>query len=1157
MKLRCAFALWMTLGWSVAALHAQGDGLSAPATSIQGGLTAPCFATSVISYTYGTGTDDFSADNVLGPRDGQWTTLGSQGVVVLKMGGAITDQQGSDLTVYEYVGVAENYRVDVSTDGSLFTSVGECGGGICQFDIAPSGLSNVRYLRIADLLPNQGSFPDIGADIDAVEATQCNFDPVSAPGALQFFNGVVALPSATFTGLTDFTFEFWAFIDVIDAGNADFTNTFLSLEGSTANYVTLGQANDGRIVLHFLGSGRREFSPPVSPKVWHHLALVRQGAALTLYVDGVGVGTLTVSAAQLNVAANGALLGQEQDCAGGCFDATQSLRGRLDEVRLWSRALSVGELRQMMHACSTGGEPGIRAFWRFDDGLGQVAIDTTGNGYDGTLGTTQSSDSYDPTWVTSNSPVCGEIVDPNPHLLNGPNVTADADDLATYGRTVSGMVADGVTPIVIRHRLPAPGTAEFRITDENGLPNGVGNLRTPGGTEYSTTLVDVPLIPLSDGSYGVFAILTAPAHFVRTPIDESLSSRSINVEVEYDPAAPGPNQVFTHLIQLWRPPVMLLHGIWANRKTCWGWDLPSEPRWSLLSNANFTVYAEDYSGSNASSFKANANVARNGVSGALQKIRVRGIAATQADVFGHSMGGLLLRNYVSSSSYRRIDNFGGGDIHKLITVDTPHAGTRLANVGYDVVYNTNLGPYAARAARKKFCITCGAVADLREGVSPISELQATLGPAHAVVGKGGSDMLGAGLEESLPPLLRSLVGWSRHFKVPVDGYIFPTQSEHDIAVLRSSQEGGLAAANTSVFGYASAVNRGVHIDSVTREPQVGERAIELLNASIDDDATPFASGFPAPSTLLHIPNDLRTTGISVLSGGIVIIQPQSGAIITAGQPLPVTVESSGGFVASEVLVSSEHDMKLLETGPFTTTLDVPADAVGAVTISASAFDINDTFTTADDVVVQVQVTAALTAITGDPSSLDVFSFSGPSSIRVVGHYSDGVDRDVTSAASGTTYESADPNVAAVSSEGAVTGQSLGSTFVRIFNGSLTTAVEVQVVSVPLRLSLVRGSMSWPTSETGVAYDVVQGDLTLLRSSRGDFSIATTACLADDTETSSLSLIGHPNAGQGVWFLVRKVYPGGPTTYDTNPEWGSTSQVGERDSEIDAAANACP
>ncbi len=56
-----------------------------------------------------------------------------------------------------------------------------------------------------------------------------------------------------------------------------------------------------------------------------------------------------------------------------------------------------------MNSELTGGETGLFAYYNLNEGTGQTAGDSSGNGRDGTLGSTTSSDSADPAW-TSDQP---------------------------------------------------------------------------------------------------------------------------------------------------------------------------------------------------------------------------------------------------------------------------------------------------------------------------------------------------------------------------------------------------------------------------------------------------------------------------------------------------------------------------------------------------------------------------------------------------------------------------------------------------------------------------------------------------------------------------------------------------------------------------------
>jgi hypothetical protein len=119
------------------------------------------------------GAPDF---HITGPGRTQFegfASLGILGNVEVFMGSCIQDQPGADLRVYQSVS-EESVEVLVSQNaGGPFVSLGQqpCRDQ-CDFDLAGSGLNNVRVVRVQDtvtdfLCDQDGLSP--GADIDAVQ----------------------------------------------------------------------------------------------------------------------------------------------------------------------------------------------------------------------------------------------------------------------------------------------------------------------------------------------------------------------------------------------------------------------------------------------------------------------------------------------------------------------------------------------------------------------------------------------------------------------------------------------------------------------------------------------------------------------------------------------------------------------------------------------------------------------------------------------------------------------------------------------------------------------------------------------------------------------------------------------------------------------------
>ena len=108
-------------------------------------------------------------------------------------------------------------------------------------------------------------------------------------------------------------------------------------------------------------------------------------------------------------------------------------------------------------------------------------------------------------------------------------------------------------------------------------------------------------------------------------------------------------------------------------------------------------------------------------------------------------------------------------------------------------------------------------------------------------------------------------------------------------------------------------------------------------------------------------------------------------------------------------------------------------------------------------------------------------------------------------------------------------------------------------SVRTVLTVDSGLLSWTPAGGATGYDVVQGDLLLLRSSGGDFTAATLGCVANDATERTATVTGTPAPGEGTWYLVRGVAPSGAQTYQSLG--GSLESL--RDDEIAAAASTCP
>jgi hypothetical protein len=73
--------------------------------------------------------------------------------------------------------------------------------------------------------------------------------------------------------------------------------------------------------------------------------------------------------------------------------------GALDEVRLFSTARTADEIWADLHTHELGATAGLIGEWTFDDASGQVAVESSGNALDATLGSSNAVEASAPVWI--------------------------------------------------------------------------------------------------------------------------------------------------------------------------------------------------------------------------------------------------------------------------------------------------------------------------------------------------------------------------------------------------------------------------------------------------------------------------------------------------------------------------------------------------------------------------------------------------------------------------------------------------------------------------------------------------------------------------------------------------------------------------------------
>jgi hypothetical protein len=110
--------------------------------------------------------------------------------------------------------------------------------------------------------------------------------------------------------------------------------------------------------------------------VWTHVAMTYDGSTQTIYINGISNSTHSLSTS-INTSGYPLNIGNHN-----LTDPGEDLNGVIDDVRIYSRALSAVEIAGLANKSL---KAGLVGWWKMDDGSGSSAADSSGNGNTGSL----------------------------------------------------------------------------------------------------------------------------------------------------------------------------------------------------------------------------------------------------------------------------------------------------------------------------------------------------------------------------------------------------------------------------------------------------------------------------------------------------------------------------------------------------------------------------------------------------------------------------------------------------------------------------------------------------------------------------------------------------------------------------------------------------
>ncbi len=467
------------------------------------------------------------------------------------------------------------------------------------------------------------------------------------------------------------------------------------------------------------------------------------------------------------------------------------------------------------------------------------------------------------------------LIDPRDGLIDEiGRVVRDPAVLSTGGTPIHSVATDKATQILLRSKVAGPGLVTF------SLPAGLtsnGSLNTGQSPSWTTSVtVDTALV---QGQYYAFALYRSPHDFVRDAADTSLPSRDVSLLMTYQPSSGGG---FTEevTIILVRPPVVVVPTIWSS---CVSWFNPG----SLLEEgvvvgfplSMFRSSCVDYDVAKGFADPANLAAIRDGIEDSLASLRNEGVAVTQVDVIGHGMGALLARRLLDEPSYLRPSNFYEGPINRLLSMNAPHLGARLADEL--VKFREFAKQRGVWNGINDLLKQVGIFIDSAEGHIVLDEMQSNSSAINSIGTGAGSQhvfhhaLISAGGRALTRPLGLSRLSNMRALYMQMENhhpstyllstllkqrlifgplsYIFcadgmaSVEEDHDLFATVWEQQGGLPRQFTSEFSVSGPTSShfNVHYD-----PAHTTRLIQLLDSPVEGGL--FTSNFPPTATVPRI-----------------------------------------------------------------------------------------------------------------------------------------------------------------------------------------------------------------------------------------------------------------------------------------------------------------
>src|ERR1035437_1968830 len=627
----------------------------------------------------------------------------------------------------------------------------------------------------------------------------------------------------------------------------------------------------------------------------------------------------------------------------------------------------------------------------------------------------------------------------NLSITNNPSLVTINNEVPIFSNSKT-FWSGNINQKAITIKICSDGSSATQIIFENNTGISSGNIRFWIASDPYESNTDVSgYFILNDYKYDgnkITAKLTHPKY-----LQESYkSSRSDAIQiVDYtNPKQP----IFSIPIEVYRAPVIMVHGLWGNI------DSFSEMENKLDASGFYPpvlTFNIDYYSSNDVSFSKNKNIIPLNLNTLFSILRNQGFSCGKVDIIGHSMGGILSRYYLQSDDYKKRN-----DIHKLITINTPHSGSPFGNLFFNnsiLDINGVFRDIGEIIVKAKFngSLKNGAVEDLAINSDAMNLLNFTtlnnsVVPSHAIMTSSliedepftlvTDDQVLYAIYTALAPRLDMDVK-------SIINYLFDNKL-NDLVVSVPSQSGGLPTfATTELFNQ-------FHIGSPSN-PFVITEIINALNINPSNNNY-FAQNGYTPIVLENPFKSSKSKGSSnLLSGDVNITYPIRNQYFNPGEIPPISIISSNGvskIVFEAISKFSNVYIKdtILSNGIIK--YKIPSDAIGGIKLIALGYDSNNLMGY-DTLWINLNQSPKADSISSNQNK--IFVQENDSAKVSISAFFKG-NKYLISNSDNAHFQIADTSIASLSFSNSINGKKIGSTtLLASYLGQITT---IPIIVIP-------------------------------------------------------------------------------------------------------------